>query len=233
VWDRSIFKWQTVLSRFGKILLSFICQNVKKEYIWRKLFALLKENIRGHWNATIIQMSEELCHFYEGLDGDYWQMLDSEFRNKRQQLNDTLTSPEGQIPSNSDTNMSTSDGKLVPNEDKFARQVSLVHEFDNRQLKISLERKDIRRTARWELVRMMAETKEEKQIQTSTEKEMTIEITTETGITTRQETMKEEHLTIENITIEFGRKKKKSLKKVTMQQIRSLLIPMICSFLRK
>ncbi|ETO31734.1 serine/threonine protein phosphatase 2A (PP2A) regulatory subunit B', partial [Reticulomyxa filosa] len=157
---------------------------LEKDYIWRKLFALLKENIRGHWNASIIQMSQELAHFYEGVDGVYWQMLDSEFRAKSKLLNEDLQTLEQMSTPIGESTPSLSlhdHANLVPSDDKFARQVSLVREFDQRQLNISRERKNLRRLARWEQIRLTAETKQghHKEPPKEKDKEMKIEITNE------------------------------------------------------
>ncbi|ETO13526.1 hypothetical protein RFI_23842, partial [Reticulomyxa filosa] len=175
----------------------------EKEYVWRKLFALLKENIRGHWNSTIVQMSEELQHFYEGVDSEYWHSLDTEFQKKREQLNKELNDQSSTntpyTPYSPTSPNDEPEGTLLaPPEDKFARQVSLVHEFDQRQLHLSRERKatffffsalrkkiqrrrstyDIRRASRWEQIYKVAGVKPVKSIETPEHKDIDTEIDT-------------------------------------------------------
>jgi len=123
----------------------------EKDYIWRKLFALLKENVEEHWNSTIVQMSEELQHHYEGLDSTYWQKLETEYQEKSAKFNKE---------SQSNPQQSTQDGKNVDTaQNNQTQQVSLVHEFDQRQFDLLRQQKNMRRSGRWQQIRMIAEKK--------------------------------------------------------------------------
>ncbi|ETO28019.1 hypothetical protein RFI_09113, partial [Reticulomyxa filosa] len=167
----------------------------KKKKKKKKKKKRILEDIGTKYRGNVANM----LRFYQGLDGEYWNNLEVEFKKKRDQLNDYLSSHASTGSANARAHMdlpipttTTTNGNDTPQhldvdftQDKFARQVSLVHEFDERQLQISRQKKvwfffffflknlsplfkkkltintkslDI--VARWEVIRMSAEEKQ-------------------------------------------------------------------------